>query len=138
MVEDISSFEGKLVIIRFTEADYDNEGDAVLLYRVISGCAQPIYGVMDLPDGVLHNLYYEQVDVIVKRILDLGETEVFSPWIGIAHVSFFGQTLGYFDITDDGECWGELHDISFGYAQRFVDAGIRVQYIHPETYKIME
>ena len=132
------SFEDKLVVIRYTESDYEAEGDAVLLYRVTNGRAVPVYGVLDLPDGVMHNLYYEQVDHVIQLILELGEQEVYSPWMGSAHTPFFGQTLGYFDITDDGECWGELHDLSHAYEDRFVASQIKVRYLNPETYEVME
>ena len=134
---DLSPFEDKLVVINYTEADYYEEGDAVLLYQIKSGRAVPILGVMQLGEGVIHNLYqYEQVDRVIALIGETGEHEVFSPLSGRQGVKFFEQNLGYFDLTEDGECWCEFKDLHPQYERYLSEHQILVYYLDPETYEL--
>ena len=74
-----SPFEGKLVILRYIECDYEGEGDACLLYRVVNQKLKPLYGVLDLPDGTDWNYRYEQYEAVLAILKNLKVTEVYTP-----------------------------------------------------------
>ena len=55
MSNDISPFESKIVLLSYTECDYESGDTACLVYRVEKGKLQALHGVMNLPDGTFWN-----------------------------------------------------------------------------------
>jgi hypothetical protein len=135
-------FEGKIVILLYTECDLDSEDSACLVYRVEHGELTPLHGVMNLPAGLSwHRNDYDQYQVALAVIRKTGCQEVFTPEYTISEKPFFGQELGFTALSEglnehnEIEEWFELG--AFIYTWEMIelleDNQITVNYIDPDT-----
>jgi len=89
---DVSPFEGKIVLLCYTECDYEGDDNACLVYQVESGRLKPLYGVMNLPDGACwndNNAQYERALLILRY---LNVREVYVPQFTAQGVDFLVQS----------------------------------------------
>ena len=143
---DISPFEGKIVLLCYTECDYEGEGNACLVYQVEEGILKPLYGVMDLPQGTFWNHDNRQYLKALAIIKNLGVNEVYIPWYSTSVENFFGAELGYQELTEELnaqneiECWCELGTFLFDWEMISLleECQIKVVNIHPLTMEVVE
>ncbi len=142
-----SPFEGKIVILSYTECDVDSEDTACLVYKVEQGRLVPLLGVLSLPDGLFwHRRDYDQYAVALAIIRDTGCIEVFAPYYTISEKPFFGERLGFTALSeglnDRGEIeeWFELGDFMHNWEmiRLLEEVQIKVRYINPETMLVIE
>ncbi|MFM2423767.1 MAG: hypothetical protein RLZZ70_154 [Candidatus Parcubacteria bacterium] len=145
MVSD-SLFEGKIVILSFTECNQYQEDTACLVYRVVNGCLMPLLGVLNLPEGLSwHRTDYDQYQVALDVIRKTGCTEVFSPYYTTHRKPFFGENLGCIalgeELNDRGEIeeWCELGAFTYDFAmiRLLEECQIKVSYIDLETMQVV-
>lgn len=145
MSKELSSFEGKIVILSYTECDYEGEGTACLVYKICDSKLKPLLGVLDLPDGVFWNHNNKQYEKALKIIQELEVKEVYTPLYSTEEI-FFGNLLGYEDLTselnDQGEieCWCELGAFMFSWEMLRLlrDAKINVMEVNPKTMEVTQ
>jgi len=147
MSKDKSPPEGSIFVMSYTECDYENESTAALVYVLKNGRLEPLLGVMDLPDGAFFNQYdssnYDKAIAIVQA---QGVDRVFTPQFNVGVEDFFGQKLGYEELTDipnergEIEWWFELG--AFFYVWEFIarleELQIKVIDVNPETKQIVD
>lgn len=146
MKNDLSPFEGKIVLICYTECDCEGEDSACLIYRVVGGQLETVYGVIHLPDGTCwHHHLFDQTDRALEIILGLRVTEVYIPHYAAQNLDFFGLTLGHQDISEElnerGEidCWCEFGGFGFhsDILELLEEHQIRVREIDPTTMRVV-
>lgn len=146
MITD-NSFEGKIVILSYSECDINSEDTACLVYRVEQGKLAPLLGVMSLPDGLFwHRKDYDQYAVALATIRDTGCTEVFTPYFAILEKPFFGEKLGFTALSeglndqDEIDEWFEIGDFTHNWEmlRLLEECQIKIRYINPETMLVIE
>ena len=146
MSEDYRPHEGSIFIMSYTECDYENEGNAALVYVLNGGRLIPLLGLMDLPDGTYFNHYDTlNYDKAVAIVVAQKVTHVFTPQFDDSDVDFYGQTLGYSELTDipndeeEIECWFEIGSFMYNWeiVARLEALKIRVININPVTKEII-
>lgn len=144
MSRDFNPCEGSIFIMSYTECDYDDEGTAALAYVLKNGVLKPLLGVMSLPDGASFNNHdSSNYDAAVAVVLEQQVTHVFAPSYNIPGIDFYGQSLGFTELSEvlneqgELECWIEfgsfLHNWEF--IARLEALQIKVIYVDPETKK---
>jgi hypothetical protein len=142
-----SPFEGKIVILSYTECDIDSEDTACLVFNVEQERLVPLLGVMNLPDGLFwHRRDYDQYAVALAIIRGTGCTEVFALYYTIPEKPFFGERLGFTALSeglndqDEIEEWFELGDFTYNWEmiRLLEECQIKVRYIDPETLLVIE
>lgn len=142
-----SPFEGKIVILSYTECDQDNEDTACLVYKVEKGKLRPLLGVLNLPDGLcFHRSDYDQYEVALEVIRKTGCSEVYTLEYTNHEKPFFGQELGFTALSeglnDRGEIeeWFELGAFMYNWEMiRLIEnCQIKVNYINPDTMIVIE
>ena len=141
-----SSFEGKIVLLSYTECDYESEDTACLVYRVEKGKLKSLYGVMNLSDGAYWNHENKQYLKALAIIRDLGVREVYVPTHNMSTKDFFGNGLGHHNLTDELndrgeiECWFELGTFNFcwGMMSLLKECQIKVLEIDPDTMEVVK
>ena len=145
MSKEVCPLEGKIVVLRYIECDYEGEGTAYLVYRVRNSKLEQLFGVLNLLEGT--HWHYSGFDINEKTlevILKEGVSEVYTPFAGS---NFLGEKLGYADISEQpnekGEidCWCELEGVcSFRDDEIIIllkEYGITVFYVDSQTLKVV-
>ncbi|MBY0538362.1 hypothetical protein K2P47_03105 [Patescibacteria group bacterium] len=141
-----SPFEGKIVIVSYTECNLDTEDTACLVYRVEQGKLVPLLGVLDLPDGLhWHRNDYDQYDVAIAVIKRTGSLEVFVPNYFIPGKQFFGQEFGFVELSEglndknEIEEWCEYDGFLYNWEmlRLLEEHQIKVRYIDPKTMHVI-
>lgn len=139
--------EGSIFVMSYTECDYDNESTAALVFVLKSGRLEPLLGVMQLPHGAFFNQHdSKNYDQAVAIIRSKGVDRVFTPQFDAGVDDFFGQQLGYTELTDipnekgEIECWFEIGAFSYNwdFIRRLEELQIQVIDVNPETKHIVE
>ncbi len=139
-------FEGKIIIVSYTECDLDNEDTACLVYRVEQGKLTSLLGVMDLPDGLAwHRSDYDQYQDALAVIRKTGCVEVFVPNYFIPGKPFFGQEFGFIALSeglnsrDEIEEWCEFDGFKYNWemCRLLEEHQIKLKYIDPVTMLVI-
>ena len=148
MTKSASPYEGKIVIVSYTECDFNGEDNACLVYKVVEGKLKPLLGVLQLPDGTnWHNASYDIDQRALEVIKKEGVTEVYTPLFTAQGVMFFDLELGYVDDLSEElnsrgeiECWCEFGAFHYNWAviQLLEEHQIRVMYIDPSTMQVVK
>ena len=145
MADEVCPLEGKVILLWYTECDREAENRACLVYRVIGGQLETLFGIMDLPSEVCE---WNERDNL-RAVLDILTQEkvriVYTPAYG---EQFLGKNLGYFDIDstpnekNEIECWGELQGLSEVpntwplYALK--EHAVTVCFVRPDTLEVID
>jgi hypothetical protein len=144
---DKSPPEGSIFVLSYTECDYYNESTAALVYVLKNGRLEPLLGVLDLPHGSYFNHYdSDNYDRAIAIVQAQGVDRVFTPQFNVAVEGFFGQKLGYTELTDipneagEIECWFEFGTFmdDWDFIERLKQLQIQVIDVNPETKEIVE
>lgn len=139
--------EGAIFVLSYTECDYDGEGTAALVFRLKEGRLHCLLGVLDLPDGVCWNVHSPQN---YNRALEIIKTQqvtcVYTPLYTGQDMDFYGQTLGFFELSEslneneEIECWFELGAFvsDWEFVRLLEENQIQVVNINPETKQLIE
>ncbi len=140
MPNNLHPLEGKIVILKYIECDHSDEGEACLVFKVVHGKAETLFGVLNLPDGCYWpDSAQRSLDVIKKQ----GVTEVYCPQFG--NRNFLGQDLGFGVISEDlnergeVECWFEISSFyaTGDMVSLLKEYGIKIFYVDTDTFKIV-
>lgn len=146
MSSDNSPPEGSIFVMCYTECDYDSESTAALVFVLKSGRLESLLGVMQLPHGAFFNQHdSKNYDQAVAIIRSKGVDRVFTPQFTTETEDFFGQKLGYTELTDipnengEIECWCEIGAFSYNweFIRRLEQLQIQVVRVNPDTKEIV-
>ncbi len=122
--------EGKYIVFKYTEADYEREETFLLLYRVLNGRLQEFTSFEHFYSGVGSDIDERTFARLVKDEV----TEVYTP--DFRGSEFFGMKLGYtetlpeeeYDEEEGTQNWLEMETVENDgdYAGMLEDLGIKL------------
>ena len=147
MSRDHYPCEGSIFVMSYTECDYEGEDTAALVFILENGRLRSLLGVMNLPNGASFNTYgTANYDRALQIVRDRKVSHVFTPQFDVQDIDFFGQKLGYSELTDEPnekgeiECWCEFGAFTHNwyFISLLEEHQIKVIEINPETKEVIK